>query len=922
MLILITQRHPPSGKRKFPKPDLWVYGQNVVQLQLPSGTRRFTFTFESDEPGPVTLEVSIRPSLKWPVLAPLPAPDDSETEPESEPEDTTKVQPVFNTCIKPMGVTGVSLKDLKDNIYRNQIIIVNYYMSLSSHYKRVGECIVPTAIQDAGPVPRGFAIPLHELQPPLSLDVTFQDPCRISESPVEQEMLDYDFLTGEDLDLMTHGTDLPNLGLNFHSPEALHDAIEKAVEELQCEENQLLQEAEDNLDHLDIDIDACFDDPDKEEDMETATTNDIDEDDPDPFIPDEGFSATNDWNLTDVPPHLLTIYVVVSWLHLQFHLPHVACNALLMIFACILIALAPTIDVPFITLQSSNRVLGVDTTIFTLPVCPTCRDVFPPAMLTKSHDTYKNCGVDIFLPGMTQWGNLCTVKMPIIKYPYLPLSEQIKSLLKIPGLEAVLDGWCSKPRTIGKYTDIFDGDTCRTKLKGPDGKLFFSNLPHEQHGPDGELCIGVNLGANWFLYIRSNIAPSHSLAPTSFSICNLPPEYRVGIKIPTESCPQVICDKLAAHKLGGFTSHFHTNFCTLFGHGQMKNSKNLNFVKKHATRYAQLSHLPYFNLVEQIVIDPMHNLYLGLVKTHFCNIWVQGKILRANHELNVFHDMLADVRLDLTCSCGKLPMDIGMPSGGSLTADQWLLLTTVYGPIIIPQLWSSCLLTDMDNEILRQCVTMIKKAEADKEADAKSKAEQKATLAAAKKQGKEALKAEKAWIAHEKLALIAAEKKAKAAAKKASKKCQATSQIVEDLPEGQVWPPPPPPPPPPPLCLLPTSELLTEPAADAAGEEEAKFLLHPGDPANFLKLCAALHILSKCSLCDQDLYGSGLVKPDHHFVTHVGACVRNFGPLHDFWTFLFEHLNKLLKSYKTNNHSNGALEMTFFMEFHRTCELR
>jgi len=28
-------------------------------------------------------------------------------------------------------------------------------------------------------------------------------------------------------------------------------------------------------------------------------------------------------------------------------------------------------------------------------------------------------------------------------------------------------------------------------------------------------------------------------------------------------------------------------------------------------------------------------------------------------------------------------MDIGVPSGGSLTADQWLLLATVYGPIVV-----------------------------------------------------------------------------------------------------------------------------------------------------------------------------------------------------------------------------------------------
>lgn len=38
-------------------------------------------------------------------------------------------------------------------------------------------------------------------------------------------MLDYSFLTGEDLDLIIHSTALPNLSPNFHSPEALCDAV-------------------------------------------------------------------------------------------------------------------------------------------------------------------------------------------------------------------------------------------------------------------------------------------------------------------------------------------------------------------------------------------------------------------------------------------------------------------------------------------------------------------------------------------------------------------------------------------------------------------------------------------------------------------------------------------------------------------------
>jgi hypothetical protein len=51
-------------------------------------------------------------------------------------------------------------------------------------------------------------------------------------------------------------------------------------------------------------------------------------------------------------------------------------------------------------------------------------------------------------------------------------------------------------------------------------------------------------------------------------------------------------------------------------------SARKNFVKEHTTRYTQLSRLPYFNLVEQIIIDPMHNLFLGkpysLLWTSFC----------------------------------------------------------------------------------------------------------------------------------------------------------------------------------------------------------------------------------------------------------------------------------------------------------------
>ncbi|KIO12035.1 hypothetical protein M404DRAFT_125672, partial [Pisolithus tinctorius Marx 270] len=124
--------------------------------------------------------------------------------------------------------------------------------------------------------------------------------------------------------------------------------------------------------------------------------------------------------------------------------------------------------------------------------------------------------------------------------------------------------------------------------------------------------------------------------------------------------------------------------------------------------------------------------------------------------------------------------------------------------------------------------------------------------------------------------------------------------------------------------------------------EDKQLCLHPKELANFLKLSMAIHILIKCTITDHDIdttnnllqeYNIELIKVsfhtlthttvmklNHHYATHIGDCARNFGPLHNFWMFLFECLNKILKSFKANNHANSELEATFFKEFHRTCE--
>jgi hypothetical protein len=243
-------------------------------------------------------------------------------------------------------------------------------------------------------------------------------------------------------------------------------------------------------------IDDFPDDDDEEEPDEEIPCASNHEDELDPFYCPEVFMS-EDSHLLDHPPHITAIHAVVSWLHLQFHLPRIACNALLTIFSIILLSISTSIMTPFVTLQSSNNVLGIDKPIHTLPVCPSCREVFPPATSHHSQEVCMPCNTNLWLHSRTSQGNTRSVKSLVVNFPYLPLSEQIKSLLKIPGLESVLDDLPVKPRKPGEYIDIFDGAMCCTKLKGPNSNLFFSNTSHESKGPNGELRLGVNLGIDW-----------------------------------------------------------------------------------------------------------------------------------------------------------------------------------------------------------------------------------------------------------------------------------------------------------------------------------------------------------------------------------------------------------------------------------------
>ncbi|KAH9852590.1 hypothetical protein C2E23DRAFT_885353 [Lenzites betulinus] len=301
-----------------------------------------------------------------------------------------------------------------------------------------------------------------------------------------------------------------------------------------------------------------------------------------------------------------------------------------------------------------------------------------------------------------------------------------------------------------------------------------------------------------------------------------------------------------------------------------------------------------------------------LVKTHFYHIWVQLRIFRRSREIRRMHEILAQVVLP--SKLGRLPRLIGEPAGGSLTADQWLILATVVGPLALPDLWQEIAHSNIANDsnffqIRREAI--------------------RSRVARRKAQGRAKKRAHA--VAH----------RHKEAGARLGPGAQARRSMRIRIPTEKA------------------KDLILEPddagaelddddngwdASDDDDEHTANGLskgtyLHERDLLTFLKLCSALRLLLSDTMTEEqvvkadtlireycqelvELYGADVIRPNHHYATHTPEFVRDYGPLRGFWTFIFERLNKILKGYHTNNHDGGEIECTFFREYCRAGRLQ
>ncbi|KII83669.1 hypothetical protein PLICRDRAFT_180270 [Plicaturopsis crispa FD-325 SS-3] len=646
------------------------------------------------------------------------------------------------------------------------------------------------------------------------------------------------------------------------------------------------------------------------------------------------------------------ILTLVALLHTKHHVSFRACALILFVLNSIFISLG-------ILLPSSAMPLTLHTVInrfdlndqFTIhPVCKTCHRVYAPDISTNSK--CRACKTPLFkTPSTFLWHRLTKKKppppTPITAAPIHLLSDQLaKMLSQRPEIEAECDEWKTHERTPGTYRKIMDGNVWN-ELKGPDGKRFFD--PDDE---SDELRIATTISIDWYGRKSSVYGPSHSSGVASFCISNLregtryrasnlivsymPPGpteptaeqlqhynklvvddlimlYEKGLVYRSQKYPQgrrarvaligIVCDHPAMCKMCGHADKSHkvapcpkckVPLSELFSNESLRNEfpprtgeehrkncytwKNMKtdkdreeFFAAYGARWTEFARLPYFDLVRYTIIDPMHNILLGLAKTQWYSIWIQGSALRSStekkpRELDVIHRFLETFESPLWA--GKLPLRVGEPAGGNLTADEYKFSITVPLAIVVPIVWETFIEESQDSY-------------------------------------------DKSMKRYEKAVKIYDKK----------------------LLEWNDLKPPP--------ALLPGQ---AQSAADKKKYEKPtapkkpKLLMQKDEPVNFLRFATAIKVLLSSTITEdmiryaltllqeyllkfKELYGESALKPNHHWSVHMPDQIRDFGPVYNFWCFLTERLNKVLKSSNSNNWTGGQLEISMMREFQRDAQL-
>ena len=106
-------------------------------------------------------------------------------------------------------------------------------------------------------------------------------------------------------------------------------------------------------------------------------------------------------------------------------------------------------------------------------------------------------------------------------------------------------------------------------------------------------------------------------------------------------------------------------------------SSQTRIEQTYGARYTELSRLSYFNTVRHHVVDPMHNLFLGIAK-HTMNVWKELKIITTK-DFAIIQERVNN--MNPPPKVGRIPRKL--ESGFfSVTADEWKNWIILYSPYL------------------------------------------------------------------------------------------------------------------------------------------------------------------------------------------------------------------------------------------------
>ena len=333
---------------------------------------------------------------------------------------------------------------------------------------------------------------------------------------------------------------------------------------------------------------------------------------------------------------------------------------------------------------------------------------------------------------------------PYLVYPFVSLVSSLQSLLLRPEFYTLCERWHHRSKDNQLIlSDVYDGRMWNEFLNF-NGNAFLAT----------KNSIGFMLNIDWFQPYKHRI---YSIGVIYLAIMNLPRSIRFkmeniiivgllpgpkepskninsyltplvcellslwdGVSLQTYNAGTQIfrcallcaaCDLPAGRKTCGFLSYTanlgcsrcYCNFGTgVFGKKDYSGFQRENWIvrsnKKHredvkvtlschsktaqeekesrlGCRYSYLLQLPYFDAVCMLVIDPMHNIYLGSAKHVLQTVWMKRNFVSSN-DVKKINEKISSWVIPPEVRFNRLPARIEYSS--SFTAEQWMLWVNYY----------------------------------------------------------------------------------------------------------------------------------------------------------------------------------------------------------------------------------------------------